>query len=166
MTYNIGDKVSHPGHGACVVKDICEKEFGSTSATYYVLSSMVERQTAIYVPVSKAEKLGLRTLITEAEADELMDSLEQADVPWIADRSKRQKMFDTLYADNTMDSLQDSMTALSAIVQRRKEKPLGSNEKNVLNTIQNKTLSEIALAKGISLAAAIEKAEKRILDLS
>lgn len=163
MNYQVGDKVSHPGHGACVVKGICDKEFGENVITYYELASVVENQTAIFVPVGRAEKLGLRRLITADEADLLLDALDRMEVTWITDRNQRQKEFESLFNDNEKSALLDSMSALCAIVSHRCEKPLGSYEKNMLQVIQNKALSEIALAKGISLDDAIARAESIIL---
>ena len=147
-----GDKVSHPGHGACTIIDIREQEFTGEKRLYYVLSAMVEIGTAIYVPVDKAAKLGLRELITEQEADDLLLGLDTVEAAsWVSDKNKRQKHYETLFEDNSKDSLKQSITAINAMISRKQEKPLGDIEKGMLRNIQNKALSEIALAKGKKL---------------
>lgn len=162
--YKIGDKVSHPGHGACTVVDICEQEFTGAKKSYYVLSALVDTGTSIYVPVDRAEGIGVRELISEREADDLLEALYDMEATgWIADRNKRQKHYETLFVDNSKTSLFDSITTLNTMICRNQEKPLGDLERGVMRSIQNKALSEIALAKGISLQHAIDEAENIIL---
>ena len=35
--FNVGDIIIHSAHGLCEIDDICEKTYGDTTRTYYVL---------------------------------------------------------------------------------------------------------------------------------
>lgn len=157
------DRVSHPGHGACEVKEICEREISGTTRSYYQLAPMVETGATVYVPVDSAEKVGLRSLINETEADALLASLRNTSVSWVQDAATKQKRFKSLFEQNGVQNLFETMKALCAIVRHQNEKTLGNADKEMLRTLQTKALSEIALAKGITMQAAIQQAEDIIL---
>lgn len=161
--FKVNETVSHPGHGACKINGICEKEFAGEMRSYYELFPMVEPGATVYVPVDNAEKIGLRGLINEAELDTLLASLPGMDTDWIQDTSTKQKRFKALFEKNSVQDLFETMKAVCAIVRHQKQKALGNADKEMLRALQNKALSEIAAVKGISLQAAIRQTEDIIL---
>ncbi len=158
------DKVSHPGHGACKIKDICQQDFMGEKKDYYELVPMVDQNSTLYVPIDTAEEIGIRSIISKKEANTLLETLRNATEGWVAETNAKQRRFKELFAENTKEKMHESMTAMSALVRQSEERPLGNIDKNILRKIQEKTMSEIALAKGISLEAMLEKAEGLILD--
>ena len=160
--YCKNDKVSHPGHGACEISGICEQDFTGTKREYYRLVPFTESGAVVYVPVGKADDIGLRALISETEANQLLDSLSGAEEQWLSDAMAKQHRYKALFSSNEKENLYEMMSAMGALVRRKMVKELGSVDKAMLSTIQHKVMSEIALAKGISFSAAIRQAEEII----
>lgn len=158
------EMVSHPGYGACTVLEICEQDFSGESCQYYKLCPMVDKAAVVYVPVDNAEKIGLRTLISETQADTLLASLTQNEATWISDANEKQKRYRSLFSTNGVQALYDSMVALSVIVRQSTQKALGNADKEMLRKIQNKTISEIAAVKGIPMQEALQQVEDIILN--
>lgn len=57
--FNVGDKVIHPAYGAGTIIEIDDKNIGDQQRTYYVIELLAQQGT-LMVPVSRADKLGLR----------------------------------------------------------------------------------------------------------
>lgn len=161
--YKVKDKVSHPEHGGCEVCDVCRLDFTGEVKTYYKLAPFVGAGASVYVPVDRADDIGVRPLISQDEANELLQSLSTVQEPWLADTVAKQRRYKALFEQNTVEGLYDTLSAMSAIVKRKLVKDLGSFDKSMLSAIQNKVLSEVALAKNISMEDAIEQAEEIIL---
>lgn len=157
------EQVSHPGLGACKVTDICDLDLTGQSVLYYKLVPFHGASGTVYVPVDNAEKVGLRAMISEEQANTLMNSLQDADEEWMSDALAKQRRYKALFNENTIENLFDSLSAMSAIIKRKREKELGSVDKSMLESIQNKVLSEVAMALNISLSDAIQQAENLIL---
>ena len=56
-----GDRVVYPLHGGAIVKEIQAREQNGERVEYYILQMLFESMT-VALPVSSAEKLGLRTI--------------------------------------------------------------------------------------------------------
>lgn len=162
--FKVNDKVSHPGHGACEVIAVCKQDFSGKEEMYYQLMPMVDAGAVVYVPVNNAEKIGLRPLISPDQADGLLHSLQDNASTWISDVGEKQRLFRELFADNDVEKMYDCMTALSAIVRQNEKKSLGNVDKEILRIIQTKTVSEIAMAKGLSLQSTLEHIDDIILN--
>ncbi|MGI6664881.1 MAG: CarD family transcriptional regulator [Christensenellaceae bacterium] len=164
--FQIGDKVSHPRIGACIVTSITEQNFLNEIKQYYILSSIVEPDSEIYIPVENAENIGVRSLISEEEANALLSSLPRKQEPWISDSNARKKKLIEINSDNSVDTLPSLLAAIQSILLRETEKPLGSSDKEMLNMMRNKAFSEIALAKDLELDDVIVQAEQVMLTLA
>lgn len=161
--FKIGTQVSHPGHGACEITDICELDLTGEKVKYYRLIPYHGSSEVMYVPVANATKIGMRCLVTKEEANSLLGALCHMEEQWLSDSMAKQKRYRSLFVDNTINSLQDTLSAMSAIVRRKRQKELGSVDKTMLENIQRKVMSELAVALDISLEDAIQKAEDLIL---
>jgi CarD family transcriptional regulator len=163
--FEINAQVSHPGHGACRVTDICELNLTGEAVTYYKLIPYHGASETVYIPVTNADKIGLRRLISKNQAHCLLHSLSGADEQWLSDSMAKQRRYRSLFANNTVENLHETLSAMSAIIKRQRQKELGSVDKAMLETIQNKAMSELALALDISVYDAIRQAEDLILQI-
>jgi CarD family transcriptional regulator len=76
-TFKKGDFVVYPSHGVGKIASISSQEIGGFSLELYNISFEKEKMT-LSVPVSKAEKIGLRPLCSSDAIDEALDIINEA----------------------------------------------------------------------------------------
>ena len=63
-----GDRVVYPLHGGAIVKEVQAREQNGERVEYYILAMLFESMT-VALPVSSAEKLGLRNIGDEGSLE-------------------------------------------------------------------------------------------------
>ena len=74
MELSIGQKVSYPNQGVCLVEDIEKKKIGSSAMQFYFLRVLSDNST-IFVPTDNAENVGIRPILDYKECKKLMNHL-------------------------------------------------------------------------------------------
>jgi len=99
--FKVGDEVSYGLHGKCVVTGIETKELSSGSVQFYQIRSIknpitakspaaMKKEPAILVPVQSAANNGLRALMSQQEAEKILQILAEPDYhfeiggPWLS----------------------------------------------------------------------------------
>lgn len=161
--YQTADLVSHPGHGACVVSDVCESNMTGEPVTYYKLTPCFDCEASVFVPVKNAAKIGLRPLMTRIQANSLMDSLSGCGTEWLSNAQAKQKRYRAAFENHTVEGLFETLSFMGSILRRKMQNKLGSTDKTMLENIQKKVLSEVAVVLGISMSATMQRAEDLVL---
>ena len=78
MTLSIGEKVSLPSHGPCVIGAVVNKQVGGTSTAFYRLAPLEDNGGELFIPVDKITGLGIRQLLKQSEIPKLLGRLEPA----------------------------------------------------------------------------------------
>lgn len=74
MELNVGEKVSYPSQGVCVVEHTVEKKIGDVLMKFYALRVLRDSST-IFVPVANASAVGIRPIICLKEYKNLISQL-------------------------------------------------------------------------------------------
>ena len=74
MELNIGQKVSYPNQGVCLVENIEKKKIAGNSMSFYLLRVLSDNST-IFVPTGNVENIGVRPIITSKQYKNLVDDL-------------------------------------------------------------------------------------------
>ena len=152
--YKIGDKVVYPMHGAGEIVGLEEKEIFGTVKNYYVLKMPIGGMK-VSLPVDSVEKIGVRDIISDKEADQLLDDFSNHQCDETTNWNKR-------YRENMEKIKSGSVTSVAYVVKalmiRDKDKGLSTGERKMLSSAKQILLSELILVKDIS----IEKAEAMI----
>lgn len=150
--YNIYDKVSHPVHGICQIVEIHKQADvnKNQSTEYYKLIPFSGNLSAIYVPVQKADDIGLRPLITKQEAEGLMSAIPEMDEQWILNISAKQKKYHSLFIENTLEKFHEGLSFLSTMMRQDKNNGLGIADKSMLVNLKNKLIPELAFVLDVS----------------
>lgn len=74
MELNIGEKVSYPSQGVCMVEHIEQKKIGDALMKFYALRVLRDSST-IFVPMANAEAVGVRPIICLKQYKNLIDQL-------------------------------------------------------------------------------------------
>ncbi len=145
--YQVGDKVVHPGHGGCVVEEIGKKCLGGQTRDFYTLLPMNEHNLRVMVPVKSAKDIGIRGVISSAEARVLLYSIREMDTSWVEDRKERQTRYDEIMKSDDLERIAQTVKCL--IVQKLVGK-ITAMDQQILQKGKEKLFSELALSMGCS----------------
>ena len=140
--YNVGDKVVYPMHGAGVIDAIEEKEILGEKQSYYILK--MPGEVKVMVPILTAEEHGIRNIIDKAEAEKVINILEQ-------DETEMEKNWNKRYRDNMDKMKSGNIYEIADVVRnlsfKQKEKGLSTGEKKMLHNANQILVSELVLAE-------------------
>ena len=140
--YNVGDKIVYPMHGAGVIDSIEEKEILGEKQSYYILK--MPGEVKVMVPISTAEEHGIRNVIDKAEAEKVINVLEQ-------DETEMEKNWNKRYRDNMDKMKSGNIYEIADVVRnlsfKQKEKGLSTGEKKMLHNAKQILVSELVLAE-------------------
>ena len=139
MELNIGQKVSYPSQGVCLVEDIARKKIGDRSINFYSLRVLSDNST-ILVPMDNAESVGIRPIISPIQCDKLISKLstdfEQITCDWKA----RSRAFTEQLQSGDVFEAADVLKKLTFL---SREKKLSFREQTLLDKSKFLIMSEI-----------------------
>lgn len=143
--FNVGDKVFYPRHGAGI---IVEREWSEVSGERreYLRIHIPASRLEVRIPLSSAEKLGLRALVGKEELMRILGKSEQwspkRDVSW-------KKRFEENLEIIRQGDFKQMAAAFRELYLHNKEKPLNASEKVLLNDMKQLLIGEICMVIGI-----------------
>ncbi len=156
MELSIGQKVSYPNQGVCLIEDIEKRKIAGNSMKFYSLRVLSDNST-IFVPLDNAESVGLRPILDQTECKNLMTHLE-ADFDNVSNDWKvRAREFQEKLTSGDVFEAADVLKKLTFL---SNEKKLSFREQSFLEKAKFLIVSEVAnagLAKEESLETRIDK---------
>lgn len=144
--FNVGDKVAYPMHGAAVIQCIEEENDHGEENTYFVLEPCVG-ELKIKVPVARINDLGIRFIVTENEADTIINDFHNCNCDEDDNWNKRYR--ENLEKLKNGNLLEIAMVTKSLILRDRK-KSLSNAERKMLTNAKSILISELVLSKNSS----------------
>jgi CarD family transcriptional regulator len=144
QTFGVGDKAYYPVHGVAQVTALENRDIGGHQISVYVLKIM-ESGLKIIVPQNNADTVGLRTLISDDEIDEVFAILKSKEVArdsqtWNRRHREYMEKIKTGSAFEIAEVLRD-------LCLLRTSKDLSFGEKRMLETARGLLVKEIAFSK-------------------
>ncbi len=143
--FDIGDKVVYPNHGAGTIVDIESREILGEEKKYYIMKLPIG-EMKVMIPVDKVDEIGVRDIIDEEEADEIIALLK-------GDQSKMSQNWNRRYRANMEKLKTGDIYEVGGVVRdltiRDEEKGLSTGEKKMLNNARKILISELVLAKDV-----------------
>lgn len=150
----IGDLVVHPMHGAGVIDDIVQEKIAGVTKEYYVFK-MPMGGLILKIPTENSQVIGIRGIISQAEAEKLLSDIPDLTVESNANWNKR-------YQENLMrlksGDLYQVARVIKSLMQRDLQRGLSNGERKMLHNAKQIMISEIVLAEH----AAYQDVETRI----
>lgn len=141
--FNVGDKVVYPNHGAGTIVGLETKEILGEQKKYYTMKLPIG-EMKVMIPVEKVEEIGIRNVISEEEADEVLSLLK-------GDKSKMSQNWNRRYRANMEKLKTGDIYEVAEVVRnltiRDHEKGLSTGEKKMLNNSRQILISELVLSK-------------------
>lgn len=142
MDLDIGQKVSYPGQGVCMVEDIEEKTIAGSLMTFYLLRVLSDSST-IYVPTCNAENVGIRPIISNIQCKKLISRLSADFEPVSGEWKTRSKNFGEQLRSGDVFEAADVLKKLTFL---SREKKLSFREQTLLDKSKFLIISEITNA--------------------
>jgi CarD family transcriptional regulator len=148
--YKIGDKIVYPMHGAGIIEQIEQKVILGERREYYVLRVPCG-DMKIMIPVDKSDEIGVRSVISAEEMNEVLAILRGESTEMSANWNRR-------YRENT-DKLKtgdakEVAEVLRNLLRTDREKTLSTGEKKMLSSARQILVSEMILASDLDPAEA------------
>ena len=145
--FNIGDVIIYSSHGLCQIDDICEKTYGDSTGTYYVLHPLDNARLIINIPID-SEKIVMQNVLNKEEAEEILISFQQPGIEWIENARERTKKYKSLV--NTGDRNVIAQVAVTLMEKKREatkdEKKLDGDDRALLANIEHIMYKELAVS--------------------
>lgn len=150
MSYSIGDKIVYPMHGAGIIVDKVNKKIMDEIRCYFIVKSPVSEMVAM-LPVENMDTIGIRDIMSANEADELLCKIKEMNTVELSNWNKRYRENMEKLRDGNIDEIAQIAKSLLT-----RDKSLSTGERKLMLNAKNAVLSEIMLAKNITLTQAEE----------
>jgi CarD family transcriptional regulator len=152
--FKVGDKAVHPAHGVGEVTAIEQREIGGTRTTFYILR-ILDNGMKVMVPTSAATQVGLRAVMTDKEANNILTTMRAREVavdvqPW----SRRFRVYTEMIKSGSPVEIAKVLRDMNRL---KFDKDLSFGERRLLDQARGLLLRELALAKKKSEAEMAEE---------
>ena len=144
--YTVGDKVTHPMHGAGVIEQIVTRQENAGARQYYLLRLCVDSMTVL-MPCDCCEAVGLRPTITSEQARQLLEQLDQ--VPLQKEGNWNQRYRENMERIKSGD-LFEVARVVKGLMLRDVQKGLSTGERKMLHSAKQILISEIVMCQSSS----------------
>jgi CarD family transcriptional regulator len=153
MSFNIGDHVVYPHHGAAVIERKETREaFGEQ--TEYLVLRMAHGDLMLSVPADKVEEVGMRRPISVEDVEDLFQLLSKKDVREPGNWSRRFKNHQEKLKTGDVYQVAEVVRNLAL---REAAKGLSAGEKAMLERARSILVSELSVALDVSEEEALER---------
>ena len=158
MSFDVGDKVVYPHHGAAVIERREQREMNGEHREYLVLK-LAYGDLTLMVPTDNTEQVGLREVINDEEVEEVFAVLRKKEARMPTNWSRRFKNHVEKLKSGDVYQVAEVVRNLS---NRDKDKGLSAGEKRMLNRARQILVSELTFAIGVDEAAAEKKLDEAL----
>lgn len=140
--FQIGDYIVHPMHGAGVIESVVTKKISGQQRDYYVLKLPVG-DMVVMVPVAGCENIGVRSIISKSEAENIFESFKELEVSMTRNWNKRyRENMDKIKSGNLLDVA----SVVKGLMCRDNERGLSTGERKMLHSAKQILISELVIA--------------------
>ena len=158
MSFDVGDKVVYPHHGAAVIERRETKAAFGEEKEYFVLRLSYGDLTAM-VPVDNTEEVGLRDVIDADEVDDVFEVLRKKEARMPTNWSRRFKNHAEKLKSGDVYEVAEVVRNLSL---RDNDKGVSAGEKRMLAQARQILISELIFALDVSPEEAEAKLDEAL----
>ncbi len=163
--YSIGETVVYRKQGIYVVSEIKEQEIGAVKKNYYVLSSVYDKNTSVYVPVDN-EVLTARMehVLSEEEIHRIIDVSEESSIQWIDNAAERAVCFEEILKSGDLAKILSLLKMLIIRKEQKEIKPFktSARDEKAFNSAQKAVTEAFAYPLGLEKNQVIQYISERI----
>lgn len=154
LVFKVGDKAVHPSHGLGEIVSIEHRELGGTKGMFYILK-ILDNGMKVMIPVDGALQSGLRTVMSNKEADAVIETMRAREVavdvqPW----SRRFRAYTEMIKSGSPYEIAKVLRDMHRL---KFDKDLSFGERRLLDQAKSLLMKELALAKKVPEAKMAEQ---------
>ncbi|MES9326115.1 CarD family transcriptional regulator [Cutibacterium acnes] len=147
MTFNVGETVVYPNHGAAVIEDIETRTIKGEEKPYLVLRILGQNDLVVRVPASNLDLVGVRDVVDDEGLENVFEVLRKTNVEEPSNWSRRYKAnLEKLHSGNVLKVAE----VVRDLWRRERDRGLSAGEKRMLSKARQILVSELALAKKVA----------------
>ncbi|MCP9383488.1 CarD family transcriptional regulator [Cutibacterium acnes] len=147
MTFNVGETVVYPNHGAAVIEDIETRTIKGEEKLYLVLRILGKNDLVVRVPASNLDLVGVRDVVDDEGLENVFEVLRKTNVEEPSNWSRRYKAnLEKLHSGNVLKVAE----VVRDLWRRERDRGLSAGEKRMLSKARQILVSELALAKKVA----------------
>ncbi|WP_284960859.1 CarD family transcriptional regulator [Cutibacterium acnes] len=147
MTFNVGETVVYPNHGAAVIEDIETRTIKGEEKLYLVLRILGQNDLVVRVPASNLDLVGVRDVVDDEGLENVFEVLRKTNVEEPSNWSRRYKAnLEKLHSGNVLKVAE----VVRDLWRREHDRGLSAGEKRMLSKARQILVSELALAKKVA----------------
>jgi CarD family transcriptional regulator len=158
MTFDVGDKVVYPHHGAAVIERR-EKKTAFGEEREYLILRLAYGDLTLMVPADNTDEVGLREVINLEEVEEVFAVLGKKEARMPTNWSRRFKNHVEKLKSGDIYQVAEVVRNLTL---RDKEKGLSAGEKRMLSKARQILQSELTFALNVDEAEAEKKLDEAL----
>lgn len=148
FVFSAKEVVVYPGQGVGTITEITKKEIAGEVIDYYVIY-LADSDMTVLVPITGIDNLGIRRIVTKAEAEAALKFLSEDFEPIPIDWKARYQMNMDLFKSG---KLLDTASVVRSLYQRSKTKELPIQERKLYDSAYRIFQDEIAAAMKMTKA--------------
>ena len=146
MTFNVGETVVYPNHGAAVIEDVETRAIKGEEKLYLVLRILGQNDLVVRVPASNLDLVGVRDVVDDEGLEKVFEVLRKTNVEEPSNWSRRYKAnLEKLHSGNVLKVAE----VVRDLWRRERDRGLSAGEKRMLSKARQILVSELALAKKV-----------------
>ena len=154
MTFQVGDKIAHPLHGAGIIDSLEQRRINGKEREYFVMKLPVG-DMRVMIPCEGCTEIGVRPILSADELEKLLESIPCIEINMTSNWNKRfRENMDRIKSGDLMEVA----GVIKGLLLREAERGLSTGERKMLHSAKQIILSELVLAADCSF----EEAEARL----
>jgi CarD family transcriptional regulator len=158
MSYDVGDRVVYPHHGAAVIEKKVKREAFGEKKEYLVLR-MAHGDLTLSVPADNVEEVGMRRPIAKEDVDDLYQVLAKRDVREPSNWSRRFKNHQEKLKSGDVYQVAEVVRNLAL---READRGLSAGEKSMLAKARGVLVSELSFALDVDEDEALDQVSAQL----
>ena len=159
MSFDVGDKVVYPHHGAAVIEKREKRTSPSGEQLEYLVLRLAYGDLTLMVPADNTDSVGLREVINLEEVEEVFAVLRKKEARMPTNWSRRFKNHVEKLKSGDIYQVAEVVRNLSM---RENEKGLSAGEKRMLAKARQILVSELTFAINVDQEAAEQKLDEAL----
>ena len=158
MILTSGNKVIYPSQGPCLIGPVIKKVIDGRPISFYQLALLDDSGGELFVPVEKAQTIGIRPLLNRSDIPKLLGLLTK---PAGAAKDWKRRADDN-FKLLTSGSAFDLAEIVNSLTRLCEKKALSYRESQTLEKARKLLIGEIAEVMGETKSAAEEKIDEAL----
>lgn len=145
-TFDVGDKVVYPMHGAGIIEAIEQKEVLGRDERYYIMRMPIG-ELRVMIPLKSGDELGLREVIDAKDVEKVFDVLRSEITSMSQNWNRR---FRANMEKIKTGDIYEVAGVVRNLAARDRERGLSTGERKMLENARQILISELVLAQDMT----------------